>query len=57
VYVFDTDHISILQLGEGVEYERLTKRIARHSESDLFTRNISFHEEVGGWYDYLAKAK
>lgn len=57
MYVFDTDHISILQLGEGVEYERLTKRIARHSESDLFTRNISFHEEVGGWYDYLAKAK
>jgi len=26
LYVFDTDHISILQLGEGIEYERLTDR-------------------------------
>lgn len=57
MFVFDTDHISILQFGEGIEYDCLTERIARHAESDFFVTIVSFHEEVGGWYDYLAKAK
>ena len=49
-YLLDTDHISVLQRGEGADFERLVPRVARAlgGGSVLAASIVSFDEQVRG---------
>ena len=57
MFIFDTDHIGILQWQSEPEYSRILNRVAQHSPTDFFVTIISFHEEILGWNAYIASAK
>lgn len=57
MYIFDTDHLGILQRADGAAYEALSRRIARHPQTDFYVTIISFHEVIRGWNAYIARAK
>ena len=57
MFIFDTDHVGILQSQSGPEFARLMARVSQHSATDFFVTVISFHEEIQGWNAYIAKAK
>ncbi len=57
MYVFDTDHLTILQHKAGDEFLRLTRRMDRHSETDFFVSIVSFHEQVIGFHAMLQAAR
>jgi tRNA(fMet)-specific endonuclease VapC len=57
VFIFDTDHLVILQRESEPESSRIRGKMSRFATSDFFVTIISFHEQVAGWYDHLAKAK
>lgn len=56
-YLLDTDHISILQIQSGVEYIRLTTRIAALKWSDFCVCAVSFHEQILGIHAFINRAK
>jgi tRNA(fMet)-specific endonuclease VapC len=56
-YLLDTDHISFLQRGSGVEFTHLTERMSQHSPSDFALSIVSFHEQVIGAHDFINRAK
>ena len=56
-YLFDTDHISILQRQAGAEFVSLSARIAAHNQSDLAFCSVNFHEQTSGCHLYLARAR
>ncbi|MBI1829892.1 MAG: type II toxin-antitoxin system VapC family toxin [Planctomycetes bacterium] len=56
-FLFDTDHISILQKQSGPEFAALMRRIALVQRADLAFCIVSFHEQVLGCNVYLAQAK
>jgi len=56
-YLLDTDHISLLQRQTGVDYARLTARIARHRSTEVAFSIISFHEQVIGCHAYINHAR
>lgn len=55
MFLFDTNHISVWQRGEGASYERLLSRISNHSGEHIFVSIVSFHELLNGWNAYMAK--
>jgi tRNA(fMet)-specific endonuclease VapC len=55
VFLFDTNHISVWQRGEGASYERLLSRLSNHSGEHIFVSIVSFHELLNGWIAYMAK--
>ena len=57
MFVFDTDHRSLLQRTGGIEYENLIRRIAQHSSGAFYTSIVSFHEQIRGWTAYLARKR
>lgn len=57
MFVFDTDHLGILQRKSEPEFARVQGRMSRFDRQAFFASIISFHEQVAGWYDHLAKAK
>lgn len=57
MYVFDTDHLSLLQRNTGPEVARLQRRLAIANETDIYVSIVSFHEQVGGWNKRLAQPK
>jgi tRNA(fMet)-specific endonuclease VapC len=57
VFIFDTDHLGILQRKSEPELSRVRDRMSRFISQDFFVTIVSFHEQVAGWYDHLAKAK
>ncbi|HEX5104496.1 MAG TPA: type II toxin-antitoxin system VapC family toxin [Pirellulaceae bacterium] len=57
VLIFDTDHLVILQRESEAESSRIRDKMSRFATSDFFVTIVSFHEQVAGWYDHLAKAK
>ena len=57
MYVFDSDHLSILQRQAGEEFGNLMGRCSATSASDFFVTIVSFHEQVNGWTKYVARAK
>ena len=57
MYVFDSDHLSILQRQAGEEFGNLMSRCSATSASDFFITIVSFHEQVNGWAKYVARAK
>ncbi len=57
MFIFDTDHVGIIQWQSEPEYSRLMQRVSRHAPADFFVTIVSFHEEILGWNAYIAKAK
>jgi tRNA(fMet)-specific endonuclease VapC len=57
VYIFDTDHLAILQRESEPESSRIRDKMSRFATSDFFVTIVSFHEQVAGWYDHLARAR
>ena len=56
-YLFDTDHISVLQLQAGPAYVTLRTRMALHPQSDLALSIVSLHEQVLGCHAYIQHAR
>lgn len=55
MFLFDTNHISVWQRGEGAEYERLCTHLETHTGDQLYVCIVSFHEMVNGWNAYSVK--
>lgn len=56
-YLFDTDHISFLQRRSGIEFSRLTVRIAQYPVADFSLSAVSFHEQVLGAHSFINRAR
>jgi tRNA(fMet)-specific endonuclease VapC len=56
-YLFDTDHISILQRRSGPEYATLAAQVARQAPADMAYSIVSFHEQVLGAQSYINRAR
>ncbi|NOT64200.1 MAG: type II toxin-antitoxin system VapC family toxin [Acidobacteria bacterium] len=56
-YLFDTDHLSILQRQTGPSYVALQARLAQHPQNDFACSIISFHEQVLGCNAYVSQAR
>jgi tRNA(fMet)-specific endonuclease VapC len=57
VYVFDSDHLSLLQQGTGAEYEVLARRCQTSPAAAFFVTIISFHEQFSGWTAFIGRAQ
>jgi tRNA(fMet)-specific endonuclease VapC len=57
MYILDSDHLSILQRQQGIEYDNLFVRCSRLKAVDFFVTIISFHEQFNGWTKFVARAK
>ena len=57
MFLFDTDHMSILQIGEQPAQARILDRMRGLDMTDFFVSIISFQEQMTGWIGYLSKAK
>jgi tRNA(fMet)-specific endonuclease VapC len=55
MFLFDTNHISVWQRGEGAQYERLCTHLETHTGDQLYVCIVSFHEMVNGWNAYAVK--
>lgn len=55
MFVFDTNHISVWQRGEGAEYERLCAHLETRTGDQIFVCVVSFHEMVNGWNAYSVR--
>ncbi len=56
-FLFDTDHVSLLQRGSGEAYRALADRVARHSLTEIAFSIISMHEQVLGCHTYINRAR
>jgi tRNA(fMet)-specific endonuclease VapC len=56
-YLLDTDHISILQLRSGSEFQLLSRRIAEHPRGELAFSIASVHEQIMGCHGYINRAR
>lgn len=56
MYIFDTDHLSVLERG-GVNAQRLMQRLANVSSTPVAASIISYEEQMRGWLSYIAKVK
>jgi tRNA(fMet)-specific endonuclease VapC len=56
-FLFDTDHLSILQRQTGDAYTNLSARIALYSLSDFVVSIVSFHEQSIGAHGYINGAR
>ncbi len=56
-YLFDTDHVSILQRRSGQEFAALDARVAQQPATDLAFSIVSFHEQVLGAHDFINRAR
>jgi tRNA(fMet)-specific endonuclease VapC len=56
-YLFDTDHISILQRGSGPECAAILARAARCAPSDRAFSIVSFHEQVLGAHNFISRSR
>lgn len=57
MYLFDTDHLGILQHRTSPECQHILGRMQGHADEDFYVSIVSFHEQVLGWDAYIAKAK
>ena len=55
MFLFDTNHISVWQRGEGASYERLCAHLEKHTGEEIFVSVVSFHEMVNGWNAYIVR--
>jgi tRNA(fMet)-specific endonuclease VapC len=56
-YLFDTDHLSIIQRKSGPEFQRLSTWMSLFSASDFACSVVSLHEQVVGAHSFLNQAK
>lgn len=56
MYIFDTDHLGVLQRQRGPDFEKLITRLADSDQSLFFTTIVSFHEQINGWTKYIKKS-
>lgn len=56
MYVFDTDHFSVLQDDPTAEQTRLLLRIGKHDLHEFFVPIIAFQEQIAGWNSLLNRA-
>jgi hypothetical protein len=56
-YLFDTDHISILQRRSAPEHAILVARVASHPAADLAFSIVSFHEQVSGAHSFISQSR
>lgn len=57
MFLFDTNHISVWQRGEGLEYEKLCSRLERYTGDQFYVSIVSFHELLNGWNAYMTKRR
>ncbi|QEH38885.1 hypothetical protein OJF2_74950 [Aquisphaera giovannonii] len=57
MFILDTDHVSLLERGEGREADRLKARLRGLDGADVAVTIISFEEQTRGWLAYLARAR
>src|SRR5579862_7895191 len=57
MFIFDTDHVGIIQWQSEPEYSRLMRRVSQYAAQDFFVTITTFHEEILGWNAYIAKAR
>lgn len=55
MYIFDTDHLGILQYPNAGEYQNLRSRLAKHPPDHFLISIVSFHEQVNGWTAYVSR--
>jgi len=56
-YLLDTDHLSILQRQTGLDYNKLSMRMAQYSLSDFAVSIVTFHEQMLGSHAYINRAR
>jgi tRNA(fMet)-specific endonuclease VapC len=56
-YLFDTDHVSILQRRSAPEHAILVARAARYPPSDRGFSLVSFHEQVLGAHTFISRSR
>ena len=56
MFILDTDHLVVLQKRSGSEFANLLRRLSRHDQSAFFVTIVSFHEQISGWQQYIARA-
>jgi tRNA(fMet)-specific endonuclease VapC len=57
VFIFDTDHLGILQRQRSPEYDRLVAKMSPIDETDIDITIVSFHEQVNGWTKFVKGAR
>ena len=55
--VLDTDHISILQMRNQPDCDRLEARLSQHPSDEIAVSIVSFQENVEGWLAWIKRAK
>lgn len=55
--ILDTDHVSFLEWGNGVEAVRIRSHLQQITEEMVATTIISFEEQTRGWLAYVAKSR
>ena len=57
MYLFDTDHFSILQRKAGAEYQRLSAWMGQYTATDFACCVVGLHEQVVGAHAFLNRGK
>jgi len=57
MFLFDTDHFTILQQQAEPQSSRLAARMSQFTPSDFYVSIVTFHEQVLGWNAYLNRAR
>lgn len=55
MYIFDTDHLSVLERG-GVAAQPLLRKLATINPAQVFASIISYEEQTRGWLSYINSA-
>ena len=56
-YVLDTDHISFIQRKQNPEFRAIQANFSLHAGDEIFSSVVSFHEQVLGGHNYIARAR
>lgn len=57
MFIFDTDHLSLLELRDLPERARITSRASAHPGAAFYVSIVSFQERVAGWNAYISHAR
>ncbi len=55
--ILDTDHMTLLEWGQGEDAYRLRNRLQRVPALDRATTIITYEEQTRGWLAYVARAR
>jgi hypothetical protein len=57
MFLFDTDHLGILQHRTSPECQRILQQMQAYGDDDFYVSIVSLHEQVLGWNAYLSRAR